>query len=113
MNKLIQEGADVNQPCTHGLYPLHYTVQTGNLKAMKLLLDHKANMQLGARLHNYRTPLQSAVLWNKYDIVEFLLKAGADPNFKPKEATTAWRSALQIARKKPEIKKLLLKYGAK
>lgn len=82
-----------------------------NLKAMKVLIEHGAK-DLDSHSGNNAVPLNVAVAHGDAELVEMMLKRGADPNH---QYETFYRQfPLQIATEKgfPEITELLLKYKA-
>ncbi len=58
------------------------------------------------------SPLMIAVKNKRIDILEMLLKAGADPNVKTKDTFYEWPLVASVNENVPEAAKLLLKYGA-
>jgi ankyrin repeat protein len=84
-------------------------VWNDDVKAAKLFHGY------GAKLTDDQgrgTPLAAAVHWKRYEMVQWLLKNGADPN----AADQRGRTPLQIALKRkhpPEIINLLRAYGAR
>lgn len=71
---LIDRGARIERP---GWTPLHYAAAGNSLPVLELLLAHGA--PLDAQAPNGRTPLMMAALYASEDVVDRLLKAGADP----------------------------------
>lgn len=84
MSFLIQRGANVNLVSGDGTvkleahFPLYYAAQKGFLGIAKLLLN--AGAKVDTIGENNRTPLHTAVHNGHVDVVEFLLKNGANPN---------------------------------
>lgn len=124
---LIQADANVNHQNSQGYTPLMWATFTANKDLVKMLLDAKANVNAIDAENN--TALIWAVFANSgYDIMEMLLKAGANPDIVSKKYGTA----LQLAQKKYDEKyaeaiqylgpsveihsteiPLLIRYGAK
>lgn len=52
------------------------------------LLITKYNVDPHIQNDNWWTPLNTAIFWNKLDIVELLLKLGADPNIECNRGVT-------------------------
>lgn len=80
--RLIEEGVDINI-LIEGMRPLHYAVDSSNLSAVQLLLQHGADMSLKDLFG--RTPLHYASFLrteNSYDIYKLLLENGANCNDK-------------------------------
>jgi len=109
---LIRAGADVNQADSRGFAPLHFAVLRDNLQTLSLLLQHKANPNAAsAQLFPFsrprmprtpefdrtaadslppvgETPLHLATMLGKTNIIELLLKSGADVNVTNGESLT-------------------------
>ena len=88
--------------------PLYLAIEKGNLKILKLLLEHDANVNLRYILE---TPLHYAI-WRQGDvqIIKELLDHGADSNGKNDNKVTPMLRALQHNR--IDIAKILLEYDA-
>jgi ankyrin repeat protein len=81
--------------------------QKGDIKKTELLIKHGAHMN--AVDEEYRsTPLGMAARWGQLDMVEYLLKQGADPNL----SGASWSTPIEWARKKEnaEIEQILASY---
>jgi ankyrin repeat protein len=93
--KLIEKGADVNQP---GWTPLHYAATKGSTAIMRLLIENHAF--LDAASPNGTTPLMMAAHYGTPMATKLLLEEGADPRIKNQLGLTA----LEFARRanKPE-----------
>lgn len=74
---LVARGAAVNKT---GWTPLHYAATGGNVKIIRLLLEHGAKLE--ARSPNGTTPLMMACRYGSEDAVNALLAAGADRTLK-------------------------------
>lgn len=81
---LLECGADVNLKVS-GDSPLHFAAAIGNLKILKLLLSNGA--ELNATNLSDATPLFIAVQRNRNEIVECLVKHGADVNIHDQDST--------------------------
>jgi hypothetical protein len=90
---LIEHGANVNASDKYGSSVLVYATNVGNLDIVKALLKKKANPNLqvnptGTSVYKGETPLMAIGEWWQShssfsiikEIIEELLKAGADPN---------------------------------
>lgn len=75
---LLDSGADINAPGSpyHGGTALHAAVSRGNMKLVNILLSANANPNIQAG-HLRQTPLQSAYLIGRQDIVAVLRASGA------------------------------------
>lgn len=76
---LIENGADVNAKTIRGT-PIFYAIGWGNLKSVKLLLDHGADINI--RNQEGDTPLSWAKKLERDEIVALLLKYGATEDSK-------------------------------
>lgn len=72
---LQREGINVNEQDGLGLTPLMYAVRANNLSKVKLLITYKADVNIPDTCNS--TPLTEAALFNNTEIIECLLKAGA------------------------------------
>jgi ankyrin repeat protein len=70
-------------------------IDTGNLRMVRLLVDHGARVNSLAAMSVSRTPLQHAAEIGSFDIVEYLLSEGAEVNAPP--ARSGGATALQLA----------------
>lgn len=75
VERLVAQGADVNKGTVP---PLYFAVVKKNMKIVRLLLDHGAEVNTETR--NGGTPLIAATGTDQIDMVRILLKHGADPN---------------------------------
>ena len=86
-NLLIEKGADINEKTKLGLTTLHYAAINGHKKLTLLLIekgaDINAKTDVGTMINPLQqsnggdTPLDAAVLKNKYEIADLLRKHGA------------------------------------
>jgi len=125
--RCIEKGADVN--AEKGFDNLlktaiYLTMQEGyNLEMVKLLIKNGADVNVYA---DHRTLLSWVVdLYTsknvdhhrvKYECIEILLEAGADPNMPDKYITANYQllpKPLNYARKDSKVRNLLISYGAK
>lgn len=74
--KLIANGADLNQTDNHGFRALFIAARNGNEQMTQLLLDSGAAVNARSGAIN-RTPLQTAAQWGNRSTVRVLLAAGA------------------------------------
>lgn len=88
---------------------IHTAVVTGNLEALQQHID--AGTDLNKKdPYGGSSPLISAALFDKPEMVKTLIEAGADLNFQNKEGSTALITAAFFGR--PAIVKILLDNGA-
>ena len=79
IGKLLQAGADPNERTLNGETPLMMAARDGNVAALKLLLDRKANPALKENLRG-TTALMWAVEQSHPEAVRTLVEHGADVN---------------------------------
>ncbi len=91
-------------------YCLFAAVWNEDRAAIRLLLDHGANIEEGADRGD--TPLLGAVAWSRFGPAEELLKAGADPNVRNKTGATALHMMLKKG-SAPEHVQLFARHGAR
>jgi len=107
---LLKSGADpLAEDASYRQTPIHAASEMGKFDSVKLLLSEGVSINLKNN-HSGETPLMLAVMCGGIDVIEFLLANGADPNIANKNG----KMPIQIprARKMPEIRDLLIKYGA-
>ncbi|MDA7873815.1 acyltransferase family protein [Rhodopirellula sp.] len=85
---LINAGIPADSLDNFGQTPLHYSIRTGNLVALKTLLKFKANPNLRDRV-NGLTPLHLAATFNADEMMLALTHAGADPTQTRRNGETA------------------------
>jgi hypothetical protein len=105
---LLDAGADPNFRGHQGNSPLHYATERGNLKTVRLLLAHRARVDLVDDWGN--TPLARAAVYGHLDIGRALLDAHADPNHRAKDGSAPLDEAR--ANGNTEFVELLLSHGA-
>lgn len=92
---LIEKGANVNAQNQFGKTALMYAIQFNNLEAIKILIDHHADINLATFEHSYeaeaelsagkRTPLMYAAWHANDEVVKYLLSKGAKTDAKDTE----------------------------
>ncbi|MBQ7586293.1 MAG: ankyrin repeat domain-containing protein [Desulfovibrionaceae bacterium] len=102
----LEQGADPNQTDSLGKSGLFYAVELGSWPHLKLLLEHKANPNLSVAILGQMTPLMLAVVQNRPDLVDLLLKAKAHLDAQNDDGRTALLLALR-ANFTPMAEKLL------
>ena len=106
---LLKNGMDPNVMSWHHVTLLHDMAQKGNIPKAELLLTHGA--AIDAIDEEYRsTPLGMAVRWGNIEMVDFLIRNGADTN----KSGAAWSTPLAWVRKNGfnDIESRLVKAGA-
>lgn len=105
---LISHGGNVNAQDENGRTPLMYAAEKGNVSIVKILLKSGTKLETRRSVEEM-TALGEAFLHNHITIMKVLLLNGAKAN-----DTIAGESLLELARKnnKPDIVKLLIKFGA-
>ncbi len=93
---LIGLGVDVNAQDVFGMTPLHYAVRTTALEAAQLLLE--AGAELDTVNRDGFTPLRMADHGSSrsFEMMELLLKHGADPDFRTEKVISARQYAQAI-----------------
>jgi uncharacterized protein len=107
---LLENGMNPNVKSWHHVTLLHDMAQKGDINKVELLLDQGAD--INAIEEEYQsTPLGMATRWGQVEMVEFLIREGADPNI----SGAPWSTPLSWSRKKGQaaIEELLTKTGAK
>jgi len=101
---LMEHGMDANHTTWHHVTMLHDMAQEGDIAKAELLLDHGADIDALEKEY-CSTPLGLAARWGNTEMVEFLLKRGADPG----KAAAPWATPLAWARQKGhgDIERLL------
>lgn len=78
LTKVLESDVNINHMRPPGVSPLHMACVAGNLKFVVLLTEKGADIKLKTSVG--LTPLQLAVLFGHYDVAEYLLTQGSDPN---------------------------------
>lgn len=77
-SELVRHKADPNISHWYHDTPLYSAAAAGDIDGVRLLLQHKANVNQGRRQHDQQTPLYVASSKGHAHIVRMLLDAGAD-----------------------------------
>jgi hypothetical protein len=92
---LLEHDALVNYQTNCGTTPLMLATQRVNTDCVKVLLDHKADVNICAELDYERNALQTAVLKDSPDIIDLLIKHGADKHI----GRRAYDKAVELGKK--------------
>jgi hypothetical protein len=108
IEKLVQEGFDINSLAADGLGTLHWSTADDSGEAMKKLLELDANPNLPSS--QGATPIMNAVQSNKIDHFNLLLQSGALVNARDNRGFTALHRAAEMGHTK--FVEILLRNGA-
>jgi len=112
---LLKRGADIKAADYHGWTVLHsgwhpQPPDASYEEVIQLAVAKGARVNASAQMPQGYTPLMAACLVGDKEIVELLLKSGADVNAGDQERNTAYTIADRL--KRPEIKAILFDHGA-
>ncbi len=107
-----REYAGAQDPAYFAATPLHYAAASGHLAIVKMLLDHKADVN--AKSQGGQTPLFMAVERDRLEVAKLLLANRANPNVKASTDITVFGMAIYtaISNRNIELIRLLLEAGA-
>ena len=114
MQRLINEGSDVNEEDENGWTPMQIACQKGNVEIVKILRQHKARIiRVNSQQRwaaSYSAPLHIAIFEGHLEIVKILCESKMSVN----DETVCGNTALHLAVEKGsvEITKLLISSGA-
>lgn len=110
MEQLLLKGAEVNyqDPNMQNVTALYIAVESGNLAAAEMLLQHFANTEL--RITSQVTPLHRAVQDNNLQMLELLLRYNAKVNVYNSKAYSAL--AIAVYQGYEQVVKALINHGA-
>jgi uncharacterized protein len=91
MNLLLKAGADIKKAEREGETPLMAAARAGGVAAVKLLIEHGADVNARESLQD-ETALMWATADGHLDVVDTLLKAGANPNLQARVSELTKRS---------------------
>lgn len=106
--KLISEGANINEPDSNGVTPLIYAIRAGNTEIAKSLIKSGADIKIKDK--KGVDALICAVDYGRIEIVNTLLDRGA--NIETKDQTDSTPLAYAVACGHYDIIELLLNRGA-
>lgn len=109
INFLFEQGMDAKFKNWLGVTPLHVYATRGDIENVTIFLQHGADID-AVEEEFYTTPLGFAAKNNQHDMVDFLLKQGANPN----KAGAPWSTPLAWATRRGHtaIISLLQQYNA-
>eukprot|EP01063_Lacrimia_lanifica_P027493 TRINITY_DN386_c0_g1_i2.p2 TRINITY_DN386_c0_g1~~TRINITY_DN386_c0_g1_i2.p2 ORF type:complete len:836 (+),score=420.59 TRINITY_DN386_c0_g1_i2:82-2589(+) len=87
LQKLVQNGADVNKGDYDSRYPLHLAAEDGHLECVRFLHEQGADLDVKDRWGN--TPLRGAIRNTHNDVADFLKDSGAVTDKFPEVPTYA------------------------
>jgi len=105
VEKLVNEGANINEPDSNGYTPLMHAVWSRKTETVKVLINKGADVN--AKDKNGYTPLLWAVSYGYSEIAKILLDKGANVNAKANDGSTPYSLAVQA--NSPELKLLMSK----
>ncbi len=105
IQRLIDAGANINEPDEKGYTPLMHAVWSGNIEAVKMLIDKGSDINLKDK--SGYTPFLWASSYGYFDIVKLLIDRGADINAKDYLGNTALMGVSD-----PALAKMLIDKGA-
>jgi ankyrin repeat protein/predicted Ser/Thr protein kinase len=111
---LLAAGAQVDAVDAQGRSSLYRASVAGEVDAMRILLDHQANVNLRAK--DFSTPLLEAVTHGRLEAARLLIERGADVDLGDSTNTTPLMAAAVTSaeiQNPADFLKLLLKHGAK
>jgi ankyrin repeat protein len=73
---LIKHGADVNATDKSNISPIYIACYNGYVKNLEVLISHGANVEADNKNDKQWTPLITACIFDKSDVIEILLKNG-------------------------------------
>jgi ankyrin repeat protein len=107
VQKLINEGANINEPDRRGMTPLMYATQYDNIEMVEALIKKGADVNIKDK--EGCTPLYYAVSTGNLKLVKMLIDKGADVNLGDKYKRTP---LMNVAYNSIDMVKLLLESGA-
>ena len=112
LERLVEQGADVNEARGDGMTALHFAAEQGNVEAVRILLQAGAGVVAGTRIGHY-TPLHLASRGGHVTVAQSLLDAGADARPSTSNSgATPLHLAASSAGGGAELIALLVEHGA-
>lgn len=109
VGRLLATGANANAALASGETPLMTCARTGSVEAVTLLLAHHANVN-ASESWQQQTPIMWAVAQQHSDVIQTLIKSGADIRARSKNGFTPLHFAARAGGLEPA--RLLLAAGA-
>jgi len=92
---LLEKGADVEPPHVRDVSPLHMAVKgSGDAQVCELLIDGGAAVDTADTA--YSAILTDTLLKKRYDILQYLISRGADPDYSREYGSTAMMAAAML-----------------
>ena len=107
---LGQSRARINEPNQEGFTPLGLAAFFGRVEAVRVLLEHRADVNQKPPSRFANTALDAAVAGNHLEVVRVLVDAGADVNVRSAGEATPLHKAAQHGNL--DVLRLLLDHGA-
>ncbi|WP_371219595.1 ankyrin repeat domain-containing protein [Orientia tsutsugamushi] len=105
IQKLLDEGANINQQDNYGCSALHTAVRLGEIDVIQKLLDEGANIDL--QNHSGQSPLHYACFAGRINVIQKLLDEGANIDLQNNYGYTALYIAINFINDKKVIHYLL------
>ncbi|MEZ9525685.1 ankyrin repeat domain-containing protein [Enterovibrio norvegicus] len=112
VRRLLAENESPTDYANTDFTPIHYAAARGAVEALALMLDISKDMELREKDVQGRTPLFTAVNLHRVDVVQYLLKRGANANATTLHGYTVLHMAAGEHEEALEIVELLVKAGA-
>lgn len=110
--KLLDDGEPVDARDRLGNTPLMTAVRENQIEAAQLLIERGAQLNVADK-DGSNVPVWRAAMFGYNEILEALLKAGADPQFvDPRDYTEHYPLHIACNRQQPEAVRLLVQHGA-
>ena len=109
VEQLLQQGEDPNLQDELGMTALHCAAKKGYTSIVALLIRYHAAVDARAVSWKGEAPIHYAVKYGQADVLEMLLKHGADPNIRTKDGQRPMDYAVKAHRQKA-CTALLAKY---
>jgi len=104
IKKQLTQGEDINQQATKSGYTgLHIATNKGDKKMIKFLLENKADPNIKDNKGQTVIFLLLKTFYDKGEILQLLIDAGADINLKNADANTLWEYILENEHTKKQI----------